>query len=183
MAEFEKAFYVVMGNEGGYSNHPADKGGETFAGISRNNFPLWEGWKILDKSKDKTSTLLLIGYVKDFYKKEFWDKMQLDSCTSNKMSIELFDTAVNMGIKVAGTMLQRVLNVINVDSHGRELYPKIGLDGIIGHNTIQTFNTLDDAHEDMAYKLFNCIQGYRYISICENNPSQKIFMMGWVKRI
>jgi len=39
--------------EGGYSNDIDDAGGETYAGISRNNFPDWYGWTIIDDLKDE----------------------------------------------------------------------------------------------------------------------------------
>lgn len=37
--------------EGNYSYLPDDKGGETYAGISRNYNPNWDGWEILDQYK------------------------------------------------------------------------------------------------------------------------------------
>lgn len=175
MADFEKAFYVVMGNEGGYSNNPNDTGGETFAGISRKNFPNWEGW-------NQTGEQRAIS-VRSFYKKEFWDKLYLDSCASQKMATELFDTGVNQGKTTAAIFFQRVLNVINTDSRGKKLYDNLIVDGIIGRQTMYAYNSLDDYHKDMCFKLFNCLQGARYILICENNPSQEIFMMGWSSRV
>jgi lysozyme family protein len=41
MAEFQPACELMICNEGGYKLHtvPGDKGGMTYAGISRNNFP------------------------------------------------------------------------------------------------------------------------------------------------
>ena len=35
MANFHIGHSVTMGNEGGYANNPADRGGETWMGISR----------------------------------------------------------------------------------------------------------------------------------------------------
>ncbi|HIA2409759.1 TPA: glycosyl hydrolase 108 family protein, partial [Burkholderia contaminans] len=34
MSSFDDAFEALMGNEGGYSNSPADPGGETMWGIT-----------------------------------------------------------------------------------------------------------------------------------------------------
>ena len=34
MAAFDKAFDHTVGKEGGYSNHPSDRGGETMWGIT-----------------------------------------------------------------------------------------------------------------------------------------------------
>lgn len=186
MAEFDRAFFVTMKNEGAYSNHKADSGGETYMGISRNNFPDWAGWKIIDTLDNKNSLVndqKMLGLVKDFYKRMFWDTMKLDSCDSNKMAVELFDTAVNAGVGTASKYFQRVLNVINTDNHGRKLFTELTADGVVGLKTITSFNLLDDSHQDICFKLFNCLQGCHYISICESNPSQKIFMTGWSTRI
>ena len=35
MSDFDKAFDLLIGNEGGYVNNPADPGGETNWGITR----------------------------------------------------------------------------------------------------------------------------------------------------
>lgn len=45
MADFKIAFDITNKTEAGYANNPDDSGGETYAGISRNNWPYWEGWK------------------------------------------------------------------------------------------------------------------------------------------
>ncbi len=42
---------TILSHEGGYANHPADKGGETYRGISRKANPNWEGWKYIDDVK------------------------------------------------------------------------------------------------------------------------------------
>ena len=40
---FDRAFVTTMQSEGGYVNNPKDPGGETYMGISRNNYPHWQG--------------------------------------------------------------------------------------------------------------------------------------------
>ena len=44
MADFKVAFAKTIRFEGGYVNHKADKGGETYKGIARNFWPKWKGW-------------------------------------------------------------------------------------------------------------------------------------------
>jgi len=41
----------TLKHEGGYANHSADKGGETYRGITRKNNPNWQGWKYIDEVK------------------------------------------------------------------------------------------------------------------------------------
>ena len=38
---------------------------------------------------------------KDFYKSNYWDPIQLDLITSQRVAEEIFDTAVNMGVGTA----------------------------------------------------------------------------------
>ena len=48
MAKFQIAEAITGRNEGGYANNSADTGGETYAGIARNYWPKWQGWKYID---------------------------------------------------------------------------------------------------------------------------------------
>jgi len=50
---FENIFKNLIILEGGYNFYKEDKGGETYKGIARNFHPEWEGWKIIDKYKNK----------------------------------------------------------------------------------------------------------------------------------
>ena len=51
MANFQQAFQHTAAAEGGYSNNPKDKGGETYRGIARKYWPDWAGWIIVDEYK------------------------------------------------------------------------------------------------------------------------------------
>ena len=53
MSDFNIAYAKTGHAEGGYANNPDDSGGETVQGISRNNFPKWRGWMIVDLEKGK----------------------------------------------------------------------------------------------------------------------------------
>jgi lysozyme family protein len=54
MAEFLPAYTATMKHEGGYVNNPADHGGETYRGISRNNWRGWNGWPDVDRIKGES---------------------------------------------------------------------------------------------------------------------------------
>jgi lysozyme family protein len=144
MADFIQAYQVTLAHEGGYSNNPQDSGGETYKGIARKYHSDWVGWHIIDQLKKNANfpknlddNKPLQDLVMGFYKKEFWDKMKLDSVTDQRIANEMFDTAVNMGLNTAGRFLQRVLNVSN---KGEQYYPNLKVDGIIGLGTITALN-------------------------------------------
>lgn len=185
MADFRTAYQIVMTNEGGYANNPTDRGGETWRGIARKIFPTWSGWVFVDAAKQQAnfpSNLAandqLQKLVLAFYKENFWNKLNLDLVNNQKIANELFDTGVNMGSGVAGTFLQRVLNVSN---RGGKDYPDLTVDGTVGQKTIAVLNGHKRIEE--VYKGLNCLQGAKYIGICESNPSQEIFYRSWYSRV
>lgn len=183
MASFKEAFRITSAHEGGYSNHGADKGGETYAGISRVNWPGWPGWKYIDAIK-KTSSVaarinseassdpLLLKAVEDFYKQHFWDKNRLNEFNSQAIANEVFDTGVNMGTTVAARFLQEALVLLG---------DKLVVDGLIGNMTIARVNAYPSPNA--LVKLLNLLQGQRYLSIVKSNPSQKVFLKGWLNRV
>ena len=115
MANFNEEFKKVILVEGGYVNDPDDAGGETFAGVSRKNNKNWKGWPIIDKHKvgimlpqdlSRLNEKLfaddkLMALVDELYKSNYWDPIQLDLITSQRVAEEIFDTAVNMGVGTA----------------------------------------------------------------------------------
>jgi lysozyme family protein len=184
MADFKTAYKITMAHEGGYANNPADTGGETWKGIARKKHPDWPGWTIIDKAKNGNfpanlhSVSGLQDMVESFYKVKFWDYLKLDQVNNQKIANELFDTSVNMGQGIAALFLQRSLNVSN--RNGKE-YADLQVDGSIGPVTINTLNS--HPRQEQVLKVLNTLQGARYISICEANPSQEIFMTSWLSRV
>lgn len=182
MAEFSIAYKKTATVEGGYANNPRDTGGETWKGISRNNETNWIGWPIIDMYKKlpgfpgnlKASTELENAVLR-IYKSNYWDALNLSGINDQRMANELYDTGVNMGTGRAAIYFQRVLNVIAKDG--------LKVDGSIGPKTISFFNSLRGSEKYIVWKLFNCLQGEKYVSICENNPSQKIFIKEWASRV
>ena len=51
MSQFLSALAFTLSEEGGYANVAGDTGGETYRGISRNNFSSWEGWPVIDSMR------------------------------------------------------------------------------------------------------------------------------------
>jgi lysozyme family protein len=181
MANFEQAYSLTMGHEGGYANNPNDRGGETYKGIARKFFPGWSGWDIIDTYKDKSQLSkdeTLQKRVRAFYKEHFWNALSLDFVNNQSIATELFDTGVNMGIGQAAMFLQTILNVSN---RGGKDYQDVIKDGKIGPKTVAILNA--HPRPDEVLKGLNCLQGAKYIAICEHNPSQEVFYVGWMKRV
>lgn len=184
MGNYLQAYAEVMNIEGGWSNDVEDRGGETWKGISRRNWPKWSGWMIIDSAGLKPgfpmnldNNLELENEVKTFYRANFWEVNRLTEIKDQSIAIELFDTGVNMSTGKAAVFLQDSLNTLN--RQGKS-YRDIPLDGKIGPVTISLTNTHKDP--EALYNILNIYQGARYIEICKKDPSQEKFMYGWLKR-
>jgi lysozyme family protein len=185
MAQFDIAYKITMAHEGLYSNHPTDNGAETFAGISRRYYPTWNGWLIVDRHKrlphfpqNLKENEALQEQVYSFYKKNFWDVNKLDKVSNQEIANELFDTGVNMGYRVAAEFLQKSYNLLSKDEAA---YKKITVDGAIGPKTLSAIN--GHPMPTKILKTLNILQGAKYISICERDPSQEVFFSGWIERV
>jgi lysozyme family protein len=186
MAKFDISFEKTMKFEGGYSNNPNDSGGETYKGISRKNFPSWEGWNIIDSIKPKKITVSSLkgknidDMVKVFYKEKFWDKIKGDGIINQLFANILFDSIVNMGIQRPVKFLQASLNELDSTN-------KLSEDGIYGDKTYNTLLKYLDSNEDEKLNQliikFNERRKAFYQKIVNNNPSQKVFLKGWLKRV
>jgi len=181
MAEFMSAFMHTMAREGGYSNHPADRGGETFRGISRKHHPDWSGWSLLDQYPTDLRDMLkdsqeLMTRVADFYRTEFWAPLRLSKIASQVIANELFDSAVNCGVGTVGRWLQQAVNLLS--------NPDILVDGQVGSKTIGAVNlVIDVVGEGPLLKTLNGLQFEHYHSIVDRDASQEVFFKGWLTRV
>lgn len=174
---FERAVAHTLGIEGGYSDHPSDRGGETQWGITeavaRN-----DGYVGDMRALPKARAL-------DIYRRLYWDRVGLDwiAAVDPLIAMECFDTGVNMGVGVGVTALQRVLNVLN--RRARD-YPDIIADGIAGGDTaaaLRAFIRLRGAAgRDVILRLQNSIQGSRYVDLCEARQANEDFLYGWASQ-
>ena len=98
MTAFDTAFDRLLGNEGGYSNNPADPGGETQWGISKRSYPN-VNIKALTRIEAKAIYLL-----------DFWNRIHADELPDG-VAFQVFDFAVNSGIETAVRHLQRAVGV------------------------------------------------------------------------
>lgn len=192
---FDVAFGETLLFEGGYANIQGDSGGETFIGVSRNNFKKWKGWVIIDKIKDNFGGVIskefkealkrsesLLNEVKTFYKEKFWNKLLLDQINSVKITSEIFDTAINCGIRIAVRCLQNALNILNRNESDR-FYDDLIVDGLIGNKTINAVKILLSNNDEQALlSALNGEQYFRYRSIISKNPKLEAFVKSWLRR-
>ena len=112
MANFDIAYKITSGNEGGYANVDGDTGAETYCGISRKWFPKWTGWQLVDAAKPLKhgqiiKSELLPKFVRSFYKNEFWDKIGGDKIEPQALANQVYDMAVNASVATALKLLKQ----------------------------------------------------------------------------
>lgn len=170
MAEFEKAIRKTLKWEGGYSNVHNDRGGESYAGISRKNWPNWAGWAIIDKAKPlKQGQFIknkrLDGLVEVFYYENFWKRTRGDQIQSQEIANFLFDWLVNSGYHSVKA-LQRLVGVTD--------------DGVMGPQTVAAVNSSDPMDLFSRYKAARL----KFLKdIITRDSSQQANWDGWKNRV
>jgi lysozyme family protein len=169
-----KAIEALIEREGGFVDHPNDRGGPTRWGVTEQVARAY-GYKgdVRDLPKDTARAIFLERY---------WTGPRFDQVALRDAALaeELFDTGVNMGQAAAGKFLQRALNTLN--RRGRH-YPDIAVDGAIGRMTLHSIDQLVNARGADGLKVLlwmcNSQQSVRFMEISEANPSQEDFSFGW----
>ena len=97
----------VLEREGGFVDHPADKGGPTCFGITE-AVARAHGYAGAMKELPRDT-------ARSIYRRIYWLRPRFDEVASRSTRIasELFDTGINMGPAVAVTVLQRALTALN----------------------------------------------------------------------
>lgn len=153
---FEQAFKVLMGHEGGYANDPNDPGGETMYGITiatarRNGYT--------GPMKD-----LPLSKAHEIARKEYWTAVRADELPDS-VRFDVFDACYHSGAERAAKLLQQSLGFT-----GRNV------DGIIGPMTLKAAREMDPQLLDKRFA------GYRlrFLASLSSWPS---FARGWARRI
>ena len=165
---------ALISREGGFSNHPADKGGPTMYGITEQVARAFGYHGQMSALPKETAATI--------YKQRYWESPRFDKVNECSASIaeELLDTGVNMGVGTASKFLQRALNTLNAEG---KHYPDIVVDGAIGQMTIAALKAFlthrgTNGHIVLV-RMLNALQGARYIDLAEAKSSQEAFIYGW----
>jgi len=150
---FDQAFTKLIGHEGGYSNHPADKGGPTNFGVTE-KVARANGY--MGDMRDFT-----VAQSKVIYRKNYWDSIKADDLPP-ECRYDVFDGAVNSGVSQSTKWLQRALNV--------------PADGILGNVTLTAARFIPGYITAARYN------GYRLLFMTDL-PNWDSFSEGWAKRI
>lgn len=167
MANFEGFAGKVLRLEGGFVNHPADKGGPTKYGV------ILSTWKQYGYDKDHDGDIdaediraLTEDDARYIAKKVFWDFFQADFILNQSIAEFIVDWGYNSGRVTVAKKVQKLLGV--------------PADGLIG---VQSLNAINCADQQNIFDALKVSRRMYIDSIVESNPSQRVFYTGWIKRI
>ena len=165
---------ALIEREGGYSDHPADRGGPTMFGITE-AVARAHGYRgaMRDLPLEEASAI---------YRRLYWLRPRFDQVAirAPRIAAELFDTGANMGPAVAATFLQRALTALN--RNGKD-YPDLVPDGRLGAASIAALDAFLEARgqrggEAILLRALEALQGERYLRLAEKRPANEAFLYG-----
>lgn len=168
----------VIAREGGYSNHPADRGGPTNFGITEQVARAY-GYRGDMRQLPRATAV-------EIYLKRYWTSPGFDKVAARDpaLAAEMFDAGVNMGPAQAAKFVQRSLDLLNNEA---KAYPDIAVDGGVGAMTLASLDGYlrqrnNGEGRAVLLWLVRSFRTGRYAEIAEANRSQEVFLYGWIAR-
>ena len=152
-----QCFALVLKNEGGYVDNPADPGGATNLGCTK---AVWEQYIGRSVTKDDIKALTP-NDVMPLYKVKYWDTIKGDDLPEG-VDYAVFDFAINSGPSRAAQALQSVLSVT--------------VDGQIGSATLRALETANPREVATAV----CEARLAFL---QSLPTYGTFGKGWSRRV
>lgn len=165
----------LIEREGGFVDHPADRGGPTCWGVTEATARA-AGWTGPMRGLPRTLAL-------DIYRRRYWLSPGLNRVAERAptLAAELFDTGVNMGPTMAIGFLQRTLNAMNREASD---WPDMAVDGRIGPATLATLDRFlarrGPLAEAVLTRACDALQGERYVRLAERRPANEAFLYDWL---
>ena len=207
MAKFSDAIGYVLDNEGGYSEHPSDPGGETFWGISLRYLKGTGEYGDIDDDGDIDADdirAMTMADAEGFHFRDFWTPLKLDTVESQAVATRVFDMAVNMGLRAAVKIAQKASNafakvlwaaekqtILDEWPEGEdpeaapdpvETGPNLKVDGKIGPKTLARLNELGYIDPIAFMVVLREKHAAFYKALVKKNPSLRVFLTGWLRR-
>lgn len=173
VSQFSRFADRIFSSEGGYVDHPKDKGGPTNFGITLDTLKRWRDDPKLTSADVKALTK---EEAFEIYEKQYFTGPGFDSIPDIRLQEFVTDMAVNHGEGNAVKILQKVLNLFTS--------PPLKVDGAFGGKSLTALiNTVSSIG---VLTLLNKMIDERALfvaRIVEKDPSQSVFIEGWLNRI
>lgn len=165
-SSFERALKFVLKSEGGFINHPHDRGGRTNKGILQRVYDKYRD----DRQEDRRDVREISDdEVEDIYYNEYWVP---GKCYKFPWPLYVvhFDGCVNTGVGQAGRFLQRAVGA--------------KADGAIGPKTIMAYEdkVKEVGVDEIVKNILEQRKGF-YDLLVYQDSTQKSFINGWHNRL
>jgi len=171
MSEIDSFINAVLVREGGFVDHPSDRGGPTNFGITITTLSGYIGRRATREEVKALSE----DVARDIYEKNYFIGPRINLLPENIQSF-VFDSAVNHGPRRGIKFVQSVCNQAGY-------LPMLSEDGAMGPNTRKG---AEWAGQQMGGVFLKALVEERrnfYSTIVESNPSQFVFWDGWMNRL
>lgn len=165
MTHVDRMIDEIIRREGGYVNHPADRGGPTNHGVTQATLTAWRRRPV---TADDVRALTA-AEAAEIYRANYYFTPKLDRLPE-EIQAQVFDIAVNAGPATAIKMVQRVVGS--------------PADGVIGPATLRAITEYVKRNQMAMFSAQLALERLKhYAAICNKNSSQRTFLLGWVNRL
>lgn len=152
----------VLAAEGGYVDHPADRGGCTHYGITVATLAAWRQRPVTCADV----AALTIDEARAIYRQRYITDPGLHQIRDQRLQALLVDFGVHSGTQRAIKTLQRLLGV--------------AADGVIGP---QTLAAIDHVGAPVVGRLLLQARGEFLADLLQRDATQRVFAAGWLRRL
>ena len=160
----------VIRREGGYVDHPRDRGGPTNFGITQSTLSRHLG---RPASADEVRRLGRT-VAAEIYRREYYQAPGIDALPA-RIRPFVFDAAVNHG---PGRAIRFVQEVCNAAGFG-----PLAVDGQCGPRTRRAAAAAERAMGDWLLAALVEERRNFYLALVERDPAQRVFLPGWLNRL
>ena len=171
MLDINELIDNVLRREGGYVNHPQDRGGPTKYGITLKTLSNYIGRVALVAEVENLSEDL----AREIYERNYYIAPRIDRLP-NEIQPFIFDCAVNHGPRRAIKFVQSICNQAGCD-------PQLTEDGAMGPATRKASEWAQQEMKEVFLKALIEERKNFYLIIVKNRPSQQVFLKGWLNRV
>lgn len=159
---FDDLLTPLLRREGGYVDHPNDRGGATNYGITQTVFTRW----LMERRQPvRDIRAITQDEVSRIYFTQYWLPASCADVPPGSRAIH-FDAAVNHGVGRANRMLQEAAGVV--------------ADGVIGAKTLAAIRIISP---ELLKSRYVTIRYRFYGTIIQRDKSQLSFIAGWMRRM
>lgn len=159
MASWFSYIPILIKWEGGFVNNPSDKGGATNRGVTLTTFRKFYG---ADKTVNDLKAMTDCQWCGIM--RTYWNNVKADQIQSQSIADLFADWHINAGVNA----IKRVQRMFGITA-----------DGIVGKVTLSYLNSPN--REAIFYRIRDERENY-YLDIVKKDPSQRVFLNGWLRR-